>query len=140
MLFVCWGGYVWGSLILRELIISENLSPKLPTALLYRRRKSRYNIVIMVLDTLNLILAITIAIGTIVSSAALGVRWLVKHYLQELKTNGGSSIKDQVNRLEARMDKADTLRKETYFRVEKLERKIDDMYDRLIDYLSDKDK
>lgn len=94
----------------------------------------------MVLDTLNLILAITIAIGTIVSSAALGVRWLVKHYLQELKTNGGSSIKDQVNRLEARMDKADTLRKETYFRVEKLERKIDDMYDRLIDYLSDKDK
>ena len=94
----------------------------------------------MVLDTLNLILAITIAIGTIVSSAALGVRWLVKHYLQELKTNGGASIKDQVNRLEARMDKADTLRKETYFRVEKLERKIDDMYDRLIDYLSDKDK
>ena len=94
----------------------------------------------MVLDTLNIILAITIAIGTIVSSAALGVRWLVKHYLQELRTNGGSSIKDQVNRLEARMDKADTLRKETYFRVEKLERKIDDMYDRLIDYLSDKDK
>lgn len=94
----------------------------------------------MVLDTLNLILAITIAIGTIVSSAALGVRWLVKHYLQELRTNGGSSIKDQVNRLEARMDKADTLRKETYVRVEKLERKIDDMYDRFIDYLSDKDK
>ena len=94
----------------------------------------------MVLDTLNLILAITIAIGTIVSSAALGVRWLVKHYLQELKTNGGSSIKDQVNRLEARMDKADTLRKETYFKVEKLDQKIDDLYDRFIDYLSDKNK
>ena len=94
----------------------------------------------MVLDTLNLILAITIAIGTIVSSAALGVRWLVKHYLQELKTNGGGSIKDQVNRLEARMDKADTLRKETFYKVEKLDKKIDDLYDRFIDYLSDKNK
>ena len=94
----------------------------------------------MVLDTIEIILAIVIAIGTIVSSAALGVRWLVKHYLQELKTNGGSSIKDQVNRLEARLDKADTLRKETYFKVEKLDQKIDDLYDRFIDYLSDKSK
>jgi hypothetical protein len=29
---------------------------------------------------------------------------MVKHYLQELKPNSGSSIKDQVNRLEARVD------------------------------------
>jgi hypothetical protein len=28
----------------------------------------------------------------------------VKHYLAELKPNSGSSIKDQVNRLEARVD------------------------------------
>ena len=32
------------------------------------------------------------------------VHHLVKHYLSELKPNGGSSIKDQVNRLEARVD------------------------------------
>jgi hypothetical protein len=32
------------------------------------------------------------------------VHFLVKHYLSELKPNGGSSIKDQVNRLEARVD------------------------------------
>jgi len=32
------------------------------------------------------------------------VRWLVKHYLSELKPNGGSSVKDQVNRLETRVD------------------------------------
>jgi hypothetical protein len=32
------------------------------------------------------------------------VHFLVKHYLVELKPNGGSSIKDQVNRLEARVD------------------------------------
>ena len=32
------------------------------------------------------------------------VRWLVKHYLSELKPNGGGSVKDQVNRLESRVD------------------------------------
>ena len=32
------------------------------------------------------------------------VHFLVKHYLNELKPNGGSSIKDQVNRLEVRVD------------------------------------
>jgi hypothetical protein len=30
------------------------------------------------------------------------VRWLVKHYLSELVPNSGSSIKDQINRLEER--------------------------------------
>jgi hypothetical protein len=29
---------------------------------------------------------------------------MIKHYLAELKPNGGSSIKDQVNRLEARVE------------------------------------
>jgi hypothetical protein len=43
--------------------------------------------------------AITIAVAF-----AGSVKWLVKHYLAELKPNGGSSIKDQVNRLEARVD------------------------------------
>ena len=94
----------------------------------------------MVLDTLNLILTITISVGTIITSSALGIRWLVKHYLAELKPNSGSSLKDQVSSLEARMDKSDTLRKETYIKVEKLERKVDDLYDRIIDYLSNKDK
>lgn len=41
---------------------------------------------------------------TIVVAFAGSVRWLVKHYLSELKPNSGSSIKDQVNRLEARVD------------------------------------
>ena len=30
------------------------------------------------------------------------VRWLVKHYLNELRPNSGSSIKDQISRLEDR--------------------------------------
>ena len=41
---------------------------------------------------------------TIVVAFTGAVKWLVKHYLSELRPNGGSSIKDQVNRLEARVD------------------------------------
>jgi hypothetical protein len=33
------------------------------------------------------------------------LQFLVKHYLQELKPNSGSSMKDAVNRLETRVDK-----------------------------------
>jgi hypothetical protein len=47
---------------------------------------------------------IALAISTLIGSFALMVRWLVNHYLEELKPNGGSSVKDQVNRLEARVD------------------------------------
>jgi len=45
-----------------------------------------------------------VSIIAIVSAFAGSVRWLVKHYLAELKPNGGSSLKDAVNRLEAQMD------------------------------------
>jgi hypothetical protein len=34
-----------------------------------------------------------------------GIRWLVKHYLNELRPNGGSSLKDSVDRLEKKTDK-----------------------------------
>ena len=47
---------------------------------------------------------IAVAITTLIGSLAMGVKHLTKHYLSELKPNGGSSIKDQVNRLEARVD------------------------------------
>lgn len=45
-----------------------------------------------------------VALISIIGSVALGVKWLVKHYLNELKPNGGTSVKDQVNRLESRVD------------------------------------
>jgi hypothetical protein len=32
------------------------------------------------------------------------VRWLVKHYLYELKPNGGSSLKDKVDALENKVE------------------------------------
>jgi hypothetical protein len=45
-----------------------------------------------------------LSIMSIMAGFAALVRWLVKHYLYELKPNGGSSVKDQVNRLEQRVD------------------------------------
>ena len=47
---------------------------------------------------------LAVAITSIVTAVALGVKWLVKHYLAELKPNGGSSLKDSVSRLEVQMD------------------------------------
>lgn len=35
----------------------------------------------------------------------IGLKWLVRGWLNELRPNGGSSMKDQVNRLETRVDK-----------------------------------
>jgi H+/Cl- antiporter ClcA len=45
-----------------------------------------------------------VAVMTIFGGFATAVRWMVKHYLNELKPNGGSSIKDSVKRLEDRID------------------------------------
>ena len=49
-------------------------------------------------------LGLAISLCTLVAAFATAVRWLVKHYLYELKPNGGGSVKDQVNRLESRVD------------------------------------
>jgi hypothetical protein len=47
---------------------------------------------------------IAVAVTTIVASFAGSVRWLVKHYLHELRPNGGASLRDSVDRLEIRID------------------------------------
>ena len=47
---------------------------------------------------------LAVASTTLVGALAMTVRHLVKHYLSELRQNGGSSIKDQVNRLEQKVD------------------------------------
>ena len=49
-------------------------------------------------------LTVAVACTAIFTAIASGIRWMVKHYLNELKPNGGGSIKDQVNRLERRVD------------------------------------
>jgi len=55
--------------------------------------------------------ALCVSVITIFSGFAIMVKWLVKHYLFELKSNGGSSLRDEQNkqgesivRLENRLD------------------------------------
>lgn len=45
-----------------------------------------------------------VSIIAIVTAFAGSVRWLVKHYLYELKPNSGSSLKDSVTRLEDKVE------------------------------------
>ena len=45
-----------------------------------------------------------VAVMTIATGVITAVRWLVKHYLNELKPNGGSSIKDKVERLDEKVE------------------------------------
>jgi len=48
--------------------------------------------------------ALTAAVTTIAGTVAFSIRWLVKHYLYELRPNGGSSVKDSVARLERQVE------------------------------------
>ncbi len=48
--------------------------------------------------------SLSVAIISILGSVAMGIKWLVKHYLAELKPNGGSSMKDSVARLERQVE------------------------------------
>jgi hypothetical protein len=47
---------------------------------------------------------LSVGVCAIATSLLMGLRWVIKSYLQELKPNGGSSMKDQLNRLEQRVD------------------------------------
>ena len=47
---------------------------------------------------------LAVAILTLITGFAGAVRWLVKHYLYELRPNGGSSLKDKVNSLEEKVE------------------------------------
>ena len=47
--------------------------------------------------TISGFLAVILAVGA-------GFRWLIKHYLAELKPNGGSSMNDRLTKLEAKVE------------------------------------
>jgi hypothetical protein len=83
--------------------------------------------------SINEWLSIIISVISIVGSLGLAVRWLVKHYFEEMRAeltpNSGKSLKDQVNRLEERINEAEFLRRE-------MNEKIDKMYIILIDYIA----
>ena len=48
---------------------------------------------------------LAVSIVTIAGAFAMATKWLVKHYLNELKPNGGSSLKDSVTRLERQVER-----------------------------------
>lgn len=78
-----------------------------------------------------------VAILTIVSSIAFGIKWLVKHYLVELKPNSGSSLRDAVNRLESALDeqRVDSIKSRN-----RQEEKLNEMYKILIDHIANSKK
>ena len=91
----------------------------------------------MIFDGTALIIEIIIGIGTILSGIALAIKFLVKNYFAEMKAefkpNGGSSLKDQINRLEEKAKEAEEDRKN-------LHDKIDRMFDVLLAHIAKTDK
>lgn len=87
---------------------------------------------------------LVLTVISIIAFVAGGIRWLTKHYFDEIraefKPNGGSSLKDQVNRLEKktlelndRANEADIVRKE-------MNAKLDKMYMILLDHVARNNK
>ena len=47
---------------------------------------------------------LAVAVTTILGALLTAMRWLVKHYLAELKPNSGTSLRYSLDRLEKRVD------------------------------------
>ena len=92
------------------------------------------------MNTAESILTIVVSLSTVIASTAYGVRWLTKHYFDEIKhemkPNGGSSLKDQGNRMESDiLDlKSQNHKGEEYH--ERLDNKIDELTKLFIEYVS----
>jgi hypothetical protein len=48
--------------------------------------------------------AFALSITSLVGAFAIMIRWMVKHYLSELRPNSGSSLRDSVDRLERQVE------------------------------------
>ena len=55
----------------------------------------------------------------VLATVSMGIRWMVKSFLMELRPNGGSSMKDSVTK--------------NTFRLERLENRVDDIYRLLLE-------
>jgi len=64
--------------------------------------------------TANDWVAIAVGVCAVLTSLLVGLRWVIKSYLNELKPNGGSSIKDTISRLELQSSR--------------LEQRVDDLF------------
>lgn len=77
--------------------------------------------------------ALIVSICTIVAFAAGSIKWLVKHYLNELRPNSGSSLKDQVTRLESQQKDATEDRKDIHH-------KLDRLYETMLEFMANNKK
>jgi len=48
--------------------------------------------------------ALAVGVCAVLTSLLVALRWVIKSYLAELKPNSGTSMKDQLTRLEERVD------------------------------------
>jgi hypothetical protein len=74
--------------------------------------------------TPEVIAAIAAGIVTVISVFFGFTKWVLDKFLKELRPNGGSSIKDQITRLEVKYDD--------------LDKKVDRLYDLIITHLGRK--
>jgi hypothetical protein len=79
----------------------------------------------------------TLSLLSIVALIGAGVKWLVKQYFEEIRSqltpNSGSSLKDQVTRLEIHTNEADQMRRD-------MNQKLDKMYLVLLDHIANNNK
>ena len=96
----------------------------------------------MPLEIFQMILGVTISVATVITISAAGVRWLVRHYFddirKELKPNSGSSMKDQVTRLESDILDLKVQNQQGEKFHEKLDNKIDKLTELFVQYVSKK--
>lgn len=92
------------------------------------------------MSTVEALIAIVVSLITVITSSALGVRWLTKHYFDEIKhemkPNGGASIKDQVNRMEKDILDLKSQNSQGELYHEKLDEKIDHLTKLFIEYVA----
>lgn len=48
--------------------------------------------------------AVAVGASTLITTGLMALRWVIRQYLAELKPNSGTSMKDQLTRLEQRVD------------------------------------
>lgn len=88
--------------------------------------------------------ALILTILSIVALVAGGIKWLTKHYFDEIKAefkpNGGSSMKDAISRLENDV----SLLKDHMLKEEKeqdhMHSKLDRMYEIMLDFMANNKK
>lgn len=84
--------------------------------------------------------SLIVGIGTIITTLAMGVRWLVKHYFDEikheLKPNSGTSIKDQVNRMEQDILLLKDQNKSNQDSIRRMDQKLDSLTEMFVNYIS----